>query len=232
MNERMLKLAMNTLWCDIKHSFRGYNAFLILLIISVSLLELDGTTVLCFAFFIEMAMMKLMPSCERILFIMPISAKDRKRLMVYRQAAMEMIFVILILCAAWVRFLIYGQRYALAKGIINNVFAIALAFFEMGSAVYFCEWYRKVSTREKGFGIFFSILAWVAFFTATMLSAENVKGNELLMLILGFGGILVQALVKMYYMICSSFEEYKLVDVNEGLNGRKNKKMNAADERF
>ena len=54
--------------------------------------------------------------------------------------------------------------------------------FEAGSAVFFCGWCKKASIQQKGFGIFFSILAWVIFFTAIALSDNEVEGHEALML--------------------------------------------------
>ena len=50
------------------------------------------------------------------------------------------------------------------------------------------------------------------------------------MLGLGVAGFLVQAFVKMYYMVHAFFAEYKFVDV-AGLNGTKNKKTNMADRK-
>ena len=104
--------------------------------------------------------------------------------------------------------------------------------FEVGSAVFFCGWCKKASMQEKGFGIFFSILAWVMFFTAIALSDNEVKGHEALMLGLGAAGFLVQAFVKMYYMVHASFDEYKFVDVTTGLDGKRNRKTNMADDVF
>lgn len=232
MDKKILKLAINTLWCDIKHSCKGYRAFLMLLLVAFSIMAPDGTLVLCLAWLIEMAMMMLMPTCERILFIMPIGAAERKRLMIYRQFAMEAVFVVLILALGLLRVLIFGNEYLLAKCVINNAFTVALMLFEAGSAVFFCGWYKKASIQEKGFGIFFSILAWVTFFTAIALSDNEVKGHEALMLGLGAAGFLVQAFVKMYYMVHASFDEYKFVDVTAGLNGKRNRKTNMADDVF
>lgn len=231
MDKKILKLAINTLWCDIKHSCKGYRAFLMLLLVAFSIMAPDGTLVLCLAWLIEMAMMMLLPTCERILFIMPISAAERKRLMIYRQFAMEAVFVMLILAFGLLRALIFGNEYPLAKCVINNAFTVALMLFEVGSAVFFCGWYKKASIQEKGFGIFFDILAWVVFFTAIALSDNEVEGHETLMLGLGAAGFLVQAFVKMYYMVHASFDEYKFVDV-AGLKGTKNKKTNVADDVF
>ena len=103
--------------------------------------------------------------------------------------------------------------------------------FETCSAVCFCGWYKDISMREKGFGIFFSIIAWVAFLTAIMLSGET-KINYMIMLIMCFGGILVQMLVKVYYMIHSTFDEYRIVNAYEGMGGVSRKKNNASDEAF
>lgn len=231
MDKKILKLAINTLWCDIKHSCKGYRTFLMLLLVAFSIMAPDGTLVLCLAWLIEMAMMLLLPTCERILFIMPIGATERKRLMIYRQFAMEAVFVMLILAFGLLRVLIFGKEYPLAKCVINNAFTVALMLFEVGSAVFFCGWYKKASIQEKGFGIFFGILAWVVFFTAIALSDNEVEGHETLMLGLGAAGFLVQAFVKMYYMVHASFDEYKFVDV-AGLNGTKNKKTNVADDVF
>ena len=232
MKKEIFKLAINTLWCDIKHSCKGYRAFLMLLLVAFSIMAPDGTLVLCLAWLIEMAMMMLLPTCERILFIMPISAAERKRLMIYRQFAMEAVFIVLILTFGLLRALIFGKEYPLAKCVINNAFTVALMLFEVGSAVFFCGWYKKASIQEKGFGIFFSILAWVVFFTAIALSDNEVEGHEALMLGLGAAGFLVQAFVKMYYMVHASFDEYKFVDVTAGLNGTKNKKTNVTDDVF
>lgn len=232
MKKEIFKLAINTLWCDIKHSCKGYRAILMLVLLAVSIMAPDGTLVLCLAWLVEMAMMMLMPTCERILFIMPISAAERKRLMIYRQFAMEAVFIVLILVFGLLRVLIFGNEYLFAKCVINNAFTVALMLFEAGSAVFFCGWYKKVSIQEKGFGIFFSILAWVMFFTAIALSDNEVKGHEALMLGLGVVGFLVQAFVKMYYMVHASFDEYKFVDVTAGLDGKRNRKTNMADDVF
>lgn len=61
------------------------------------------------------------------------------------------------------------------------------------------------------------------FFTAIALSDNEVEGHEALMLGLGVAGFLVQAFVKMYYMVHAFFDEYKFVDV-AGLNGTKIRK--------
>ncbi len=231
MKKEIFKLGINTLWCDIRHSCRGLRGILMLWLVAGSIMEPDGTLVLCLAWLIEMAMMLLFPTCERILFIMPISAVERKRLMIYRQFAMEAVFIVLILISGLLRVLIFGKEYTFAKCVINNAFTVGLMLFEVGSAVFFCGWYKKASIREKGFGIFFSILAWVIFFTAIALSDNAVEGYEALMLGLGAAGFLVQAFVKLYYMVHASFDEYKFVDV-AGLKGTRNKKTNMADEMF
>lgn len=231
MKKEIFKLAINTLWCDIRHSCRGVRGILMLCLVAGSIMAPDGTLVLCLAWPIEMAMMMLLPTCGRILFIMPVSAAERKRLMIYRQFAMEAVFIVLILSFGLLRALIFRNEYPFAKCVINNVFTIALMLFEAGSAVFFCGWCKKASIQEKGFGIFFSILAWVIFFTAIALSDNEVEGHEALMLGLGVAGFLVQAFVKMYYMVHAFFAEYKFVDV-AGLNGTKNKKTNMADEMF
>ena len=49
---------------------------------------------------------------------------------------------------------------------------------------------------------------------------------------LGIGGVIVQGLVKLYYMVHSKFDEYKYVNVGQGLYGEQRKKSNVADERF
>ena len=56
----------------------------------------DNTTVRCFAWVIEMMVIKIMPCCERMLFIMPTDERERKRFMVYRQLIMEGVFAALI----------------------------------------------------------------------------------------------------------------------------------------
>lgn len=232
MKKEIFKLAINTLWCDIKHSCKGYRAILMLVLLAVSIMAPDGTLVLCLAWLVEMAMMLLLPTCERILFIMPISAAERKRLMIYRHFAMEAVFIVLILTFGLLRVLIFGNEYPFAKCVINNALTVALMLFEAGSAVFFCGWYKKVSIQEKGFGIFFSILAWVTFFTAIALSDNEVEWHEALMLGLGVAGFLVQAFVKMYYMVHASFDEYKFVDATAGLDGKRNRKTNMADDVF
>lgn len=232
MNRKMFRLAMNTLWCDIKHSFRGYNLILVVLLFAVSVVPIKDYIVLCFASLIQVAIMKVLPSCERILFIMPLDAVDRKKFMIYRQFTMEAVFVLLILGTALIKMLTFGQGYSYAKCVVNNPFVVAVMMFEMTGAIYFCGWYKDVSTNEKGFGIFFSILAWVAFATAFMFSTDEEFGKNALMLILGCVGVSGQALVKLYYMAHSTFEEYKLVNVNQGLSGENWKKTNAADEVF
>lgn len=232
MNKKMFKLAVNTLWCDIKHSFRGYNLILLLLLFAISIVPINDSIVLCFASLIQVAIMKVMPSCERILFIMPLDAGDRKKFMIYRQFTMEAVFVLLILVTSWIKMLTFGQGCSFAKCVVNNPFVVAVMMFETTGSIYFCGWYKDVSKNEKGFGIFFSILAWVAFATAFMFSTDEEFGRNALMLILGCVGVSVQALVKLYYMVHSAFEEYKLVDVNQGLNGGNRKKTNAADEVF
>ncbi len=235
MDGRILKLAMNVLWCDIKHCFKGYRIFVMLVIAVFALLPPDDNMFgFYFAWVIEMALMRLIPSCDRIFFVMPIGAADRKKLMMYRQFVGEMIFVVLLFAAAGVKYLFYGDAYQPQMYIANSVILIALMFFEMGSAYYFCGWYDAASMREKGFGVFFSVLAWISFIIALCMLAYD-KGrncNVVAVMLFGFGGILVQALVKLYYMRHSDFEEYKIVNVNEGLNGTSKNKTNAADERF
>lgn len=231
MNKKILKLTGKTLWCDIKHGFRGYNMILALVLLGLSFAPPEGSTFLCLAYFIELAVMRFMSSCDRITFVMPLSAADRKRYMIYRQFAMEVVFVLLIFGTAGLRYVIFGYEYSIARCVVNNLFVIAVMLFETCSAIYFCGWYKDISMREKGFGIFFSILAWVAFLTALMLSGET-KINYSVMLIVCFGGILVQMLVKVYYMVHSTFDEYRIVNAYEGMGGVSRKKNNAADEAF
>lgn len=163
MNNRMFKLAFNTAWCDIKHCFTGYRVILMLVIAACAAVPPDNTTVLCFAWVIEMMVIKIMPCCERMLFIMPTDERERKRFMVYRQLIMEGVFAALIFLLGIMRYVIYGYKGAVQAYFINNLFVVALMLFEMGSAVYFCGWYKNVTMNEKGFGIFFSIMAWISF---------------------------------------------------------------------
>lgn len=233
MNNRMFKLAFNTAWCDIKHCFTGYRVILMLVIAACAAVPPDNTTVLCFAWVIEMMVIKIMPCCERMLFIMPTDERERKRFMVYRQLIMEGVFAALIFLLGIMRYVIYGYKGVVQAYFINNLFVVALMLFEMGSAVYFCGWYKNVTMNEKGFGIFFSIMAWISFFTGISMSAYDA-GNTFCKVAtgLGIGGVIVQGLVKLYYMVRSEFDEYKYVNVGQGLYGGQRKKSNAADERF
>ena len=193
----------------------------------------DNTTVLCFARVIEMMVIKIMPCCERMLFIMPTDERERKRFMVYRQLIMEGVFAALIFLLGIMRYVIYGYKGAVQAYFINNLFVVALMLFEMGSAVYFCGWYKNVTMNEKGFGIFFSIMAWISFFTGISISAYDAGSTFCKVATgLGIGGVIVQGLVKLYYMVRSEFDDYKYVNVGQGLYGGQRKKSNAADERF
>lgn len=233
MNNRMFKLALNTAWCDIKHCFTGYRVILMLVIATCAAVPPDNTTVLCFAWVIEMMVIKIMPCCERMLFIMPTDERERKRFMVYRQLIMEGVFAALIFLLGIMRYVIYGYKGAVQAYFINNLFVVALMLFEMGSAVYFCGWYKNVTMNEKGFGIFFSIMAWISFFTGISMSAYDAGSTFCKVATgLGIGGVIVQGLVKLYYMVRSEFDEYKYVNVGQGLYGGQRKKSNAADERF
>lgn len=233
MNNRMFKLAFNTAWCDIKHCFTGYRIILMLVIAACAAVPPDNTTVLCFAWVIEMMVIKMMPCCGRMLFIMPTDVQERKRFMVYRQLIMEGIFAALIFLLGIMRYVIYGYKGAVQAYFINNLFMVALMLFEMGSAVYFCGWYKNVTMNEKGFGIFFSIMAWISFFTGISMSAYDAGSTFCKVATgLGIGGVIVQGLVKLYYMVRSEFDEYKYVNVGQGLYGGQRKKSNAADERF
>lgn len=233
MNNRMFKLAFNTAWCDIKHCFTGYRIILMLVIAACAAVPPDNTTVLCFAWVIEMMVIKMMPCCGRMLFIMPTDVQERKRFMVYRQLIMEGIFAALIFLLGIMRYVIYGYKGAVQAYFINNLFVVALMLFEMGSAVYFCGWYKNVTMNEKGFGIFFSIMAWISFFTGISISAYDAGSTFCKVATgLGIGGVIVQGLVKLYYMVRSEFDEYKYVNVGQGLYGGQRKKSNAADERF
>ncbi|CDD65721.1 unknown [Firmicutes bacterium CAG:882] len=233
MNNRMFKLAFNTAWCDIKHCFTGYRIILMLVIAACAAVPPDNTTVLCFAWVIEMMVIKMMPCCGRMLFIMPTDVQERKRFMVYRQLIMEGIFAALIFLLGIMRYVIYGYKGAVQAYFINNLFVVALMLFEMGSAVYFCGWYKNVTMNEKGFGIFFSIMAWISFFTGISMSAYDAGSTFCKVATgLGIGGVIVQGLVKLYYMVRSEFDEYKYVNVGQGLYGGQRKKSNAADERF
>lgn len=233
MNNRMFKLAFNTAWCDIKHCFTGYRVILMLVIAACAAVPPDNTTVLCFAWVIEMMVIKIMPCCERMLFIMPTDERERKRFMVYRQLIMEGVFAALIFLLGIMRYVICGYKGAVQAYFINNLFVVALMLFEMGSAVYFCGWYKNVTMNEKGFGIFFSIMAWISFFTGISMSAYDAGSIFCKVATgLGIGGVIVQGLVKLYYMVRSEFDEYKYVNVGQGLYGGQRKKSNAADERF
>ena len=233
MNNRMFKLAFNTAWCDIKHCFTGYRVILMLVIAACAAVTPDNTTVLCFAWVIEMMVIKIMPCCERMLFIMPTDERERKRFMVYRQLIMEGVFAALIFLLGIMRYVIYGYKGDVQAYFINNLFVVALMLFEMGSAVYFCGWYKNVTMNEKGFGIFFSIMAWISFFTGISISAYDAGSTFCKVATgLGIGGVIVQGLVKLYYMVRSEFDEYKYVNVGQGLYGGQRKKSNAADERF
>ncbi len=233
MNNRMFKLAFNTAWCDIKHCFTGYRIILMLVTAACAAVPPDNTTVLCFAWVIEMMVIKMMPCCGRMLFIMPTDVQERKRFMVYRQLIMEGIFAALIFLLGIMRYVIYGYKGAVQAYFINNLFVVALMLFEMGSAVYFCGWYKNVTMNEKGFGIFFSIMAWISFFTGISMSAYDAGSTFCKVATgLGIGGVIVQGLVKLYYMVRSEFDEYKYVNVGQGLYGGQRKKSNAADERF
>lgn len=216
MNNRMFKLAFNTAWCDIKHCFTGYRVILMLVIAACAAVPPDNTTVLCFAW-----------------VIMPTDERERKRFMVYRQLIMEGVFAALIFLLGIMRYVIYGYKGAVQAYFINNLFVVALMLFEMGSAVYFCGWYKNVTMNEKGFGIFFSIMAWISFFTGISISAYDAGSTFCKVATgLGIGGVIVQGLVKLYYMVRSEFDEYKYVNVGQGLYGGQRKKSNAADERF
>ena len=103
MNNGMFKLALDTAWCDIKHCFTGYRIILMLVIAACAIVPPDNTTVLCFAWVIEMMVIKMMPCCDRMLFIMPTDERERKRFMVYRQLIMEGIFVALIFLLCFMR---------------------------------------------------------------------------------------------------------------------------------
>lgn len=233
MNNRMFKLAFNTAWCDIKHCFTGYRVILMLVIAACAAVPPDNTTVLCFAWVIEMMVIKIMPCCEMMLFIMPTDERERKRFMVYRQLIMEGVFAALIFLLGIMRYVIYGYKGAVQAYFINNLFVVALMLFEMGSAVYFCGWYKNVTMNEKGFGIFFSIMAWISFFTGISMSVYDAGSTFCKVATgLGIGGVIVQGLVKLYYMVRSEFDEYKYVNVGQGLYGGQRKKSNAADERF
>lgn len=233
MNNRMFKLAFNTAWCDIKHCFTGYRIILMLVIAACAAVPPDNTTVLCFAWVIEMMVIKIMPCCERMLFIMPTDERERKRFMVYRQLIMEGVFAALIFLLGIMRYVIDGYKGAVQAYFINNLFVVALMLFEMGSAVYFCGWYKNVTMNEKGFGIFFSIMAWISFFTGISISAYDAGSTFCKVATgLGIGGVIVQGLVKLYYMVRSEFDEYKYVNVGQGLYGGQRKKSNAADEKF
>ena len=233
MDVGMLNFVMKILWCDVKHSFRGYSLFFMLVAMVMAALPPDNTNVLCFSWFIVIAMNKFMPTCDRILFILPIDAEDRKKFMIYRQIVVEIFSVILLFGIALAKYMVYGNTYRIQSCLINNVMMIALMFFEMGSTVCFCEWYKEASTKEKGFGIFFAIIAWVAFATAIIMSAIDTENRIYnIALLLGVGGVAVQALVKLYYMVHAEFTEYKIVNVNDSINGASGKKTNMADERF
>ena len=235
MNNRMLKLAFNTAWCDIKHCFTGYRIILMLVIAACAAVPTDNTTVFCFAWVIEMMVIKIMPCCERMLFIMPMDERERKRFMVYRQLIMEGVLAALIFLLGIMRYVIYGYKGAVQAYFINNLFVVALMLFEMGSAVYFCGWYKNVTVNEKGFGIFFSIIAWISLFTGTVISMSAYEAGSTFCNVatgLGIGGVIVQGLVKLYYMVHSKFDEYKYVNIGQGLYGGQRKKSNAADERF
>lgn len=226
MDTKIVKLAMDTMWCDIKHSFRGYKAVLLVSLFAFTMIP-PGSTTFMLAYVVELAMMSLLPECGRIYFILPMSAADRKRMLVYRQIFIEFIFLVLILASACIRSLIYYGQIGFLACVVSNVMTMGLMLFETGSACSFCGWYKKASLREKGFGILFGILLWVAFCTAAMLAEyDNVITIASWIAFLSCAGLII---LKLYYMVHATFEEYKVTG-NVYANVRAKRDM--ADERF
>lgn len=227
MYKKIFKLALGTLWCDIKHSFRGYGAILMLVVLAFMLIPPDNTSALMVAYVVEQALMRFLPACDRIYFIMPMSPEDRKRLLIYRQICTELLFILLIFVGAGIRLLIYAGSFPFSMCVVSNVMTVSLMLLETGSAFYFCGMYKEASIKEKGFGMLFGIILWVAFFTAIIMAADG----ELLLPAawLTFSGCLGLFLVKLYFMAHASFEEYRAVNYNDtGIR----MKRDLADERF
>lgn len=217
----MFQLALKSQWCDFKHILKSWKVTGVILFIVIMFVPMFSpafeTNYLYIAWLFELTICGFLPGYEKIYHVLPMSPADRKELLVYRQFILEAVLVVVCILAITICSVISGEI------IVNPVYitGLILMTFESFSAIAFCSFYKEAKLNEKGFGIFFSILIWVAYITGIFLGADNNQRMPAVLLVLI--ACFLQFIVKLYYMIHAHFEEYHHVDFFEG-NARQKKK--------
>lgn len=219
----MFQLALKSQWCDFKHILKSWKVVgVIIFIVFMFTPEFSPgmrTNYLCLAWLFEFTICGFLPGYEKIYHVLPMSPADRKELLVYRQFILEAVLMLACILAIIICSVISGSIIA------NPVYitGFVLMMFESFSAIAFCGFYKEAKVNEKGFGIFFSILIWVAYITGLFLGADNKHQMSSILLVLI--SCFLQFIVKLYYMIHAHFEEYHHVDFFEGNASQKKKAM-------
>ncbi len=217
----MFQLALKSQWCDFKHILKSWKVVGVILFIVIMFIPVFSpaleTNYLYLAWLFEFTICGFLPGYEKIYHVLPMSSADRKELLVYRQFILEAVLVLVCILAIIICSAIYGEI------IVNPIYitSLVLMMYESFSAIAFCGFYKEAKLNEKGFGIFFSILIWVAYISGIFLGAGYNMSGVILVMIACF----LQFIVKLYYMIHAHFEEYHQVDFFEGNVNQKKKAM-------
>lgn len=210
----IIRLALKSLWCDIKHSCKGIEIVGLIASILYFLVVLSGTVsnVFLFVWAIELGMRRLVPICEKAYFVLPLSKEDRARLMRWRAGIAELGMLLLFGIFLLAYQLIFSRSCGAIQVWQGETMLVPLMMLVTFSACFFCGYYPEADIKEKAVGVLLGILCWAAFVVGVLLadSGENYYFASILLCILSLIGI---SSIKLYFMLHAHYEEYRYVNL-------------------
>lgn len=203
----MFRLALRSLWCDLKHSLKGIEVIGLAAFALALFLPLK-TDWFMFLWLFEVAVRRFMPICEKIYFALPLSEGDRARLLRYRTEIIEAALFLMAGATMLIRYLIYGQINA------EQLYPIGMMLFMMECfwAAYFCGYFPEASMAAKAWSVTLGVVAGAACAIVVVAYANSEPkpfgaGCLFIIVTVCFAVIF---LIKLYFMTHAHYEEYRL----------------------
>lgn len=209
----IFRLALRSLWCDIKHSCRGIEVVGLFAYVCSFLGALFGSPSSIFLelWGVELGIRRLMPVCEKAYFVLPVSGKDRARLMRCRTELVELGLLLL-----WGIFvLVYQLFFRKSFGSMTvwrfEAILLPLMLLETFFAVYFCSYYPEAGLTEKAVSVFLGILGWLTFVVGIFLG--DTESCCMVSIFLCVFSLIDVFSLKLYFMLHAHYEEYRYVNL-------------------
>ena len=149
----MFRLAGKTLKSDFMRKVKSWEiCFLIIVVLSTIVYahEEDVSSLFGFSYLYIFSMKSFLPSCNRMYHVIPTTASDRKKMMIYRSLIVELVVLGYGIVSSGVISIISGFNVGVKA---FSFVAFFMALYIILATIQFAGYTKEKSTREIGFAV-------------------------------------------------------------------------------